>query len=118
MELDQDRCLGTSPWTNGIELPEMLLGTGWRVASLTARDAEGRRTHATSGTLRSERWGSRPGRRCSATGVTRLTGALPPLARRWHGSLRTDGPGCKGQRRMQRRTVGAGVRLTAGSPAE
>ena len=41
----------------GLELREMLLGTGWRVASLAARDAEGKRAHATSGILHSERWG-------------------------------------------------------------
>ena len=33
----------------GLELREMLLGTGCRVASLAARDAEGMRAHATSG---------------------------------------------------------------------
>jgi hypothetical protein len=48
----------------GLELLEMLLGTERRVASLAARDAEGKRAHATSGTLHSERWKSRPACLC------------------------------------------------------
>ena len=61
----------------GLELPEMLLGTARRVASLAARDAEGRRAHASSQSLRSELWGFRPGRVRGATGVTRLSRARP-----------------------------------------
>ena len=65
--------------------------TGGRVASLAARDAEGRRTHASSNRNARNLGGLGPGRRRGATGVTRLSGALPPLARRWLRSLHLDG---------------------------
>ena len=65
--------------------------TGGRVASLAARDAEGRRTHASSNRNARNLGGLGPGRRRGATGVTRLSGALPPLARRWLRTLHLDG---------------------------
>ena len=85
----------------------MPLGTERRFASLAARDAEEktRRAHASSGTLHSECWGSRSGCLFCVTRVMQLSGDLPPLARRWHPSLRQVGPCYTGLRRRRWRRL-------------
>ncbi len=85
----------------GLELRELPLEPEGASSALLRATLKGRERMQLR-VLYARNVGSRPSCLCGATGVTRLAGALPPPARRWHHSLRRDGPCHMGLRRRRR----------------